>query len=252
MPEGDLTIEVRLHGKVGKFPWWNAKSTDQPIPALASPDIDSSGLPASAPVSTPFEYTFTVTNNAAQAITLTAVTVTEDGVAQQLLNADRQVAAGATTPDFGPVLHNSGITADMSVEISISYRYAGGQTSQRSIQKTIEAIDDLQFQIAVTAATTAALTYSLTINNAGPAPVTLQLLRQRNHRVGSAATAAQAIAGVGSTVILPGGSKTFANVAGIRPTATGPMAVEFGATYVRSGRTWKPPFQAATPRVTVQ
>jgi hypothetical protein len=252
MPEGDLTIEVRLHGKVGRFPWWNAKSTDQPIPVLASPDIDSSDLPASAPISTPFEYTFTVTNNSAQAITLTAVTVAEGGVAQQLLNADRQVAAGATTPDFGPVLHDDGITADTSVEIAISYRYAAGQTSQRLIEKTIAAADDLQFQIAVTTATTSALTYSLTIDNAGQAPVTLQSLRQRNHPLGSAATAAQAIAGVSGTVILPGGSRRFMNVTGIQPTAAGQMDVEFEATYDRSGRTWTPPFQAATPRVTVQ
>lgn len=252
MPEGDLTIEVRLHGKVGRFPWWNAKSTDQPIPVLASPDIDSSGLPASAPINTPFDYKFTVTNPALQAITLTAVTVTEDGVAQQLLNADQQVAAGATTPNFGPVLHNNGISANMSVEISISYRYAGGQASQRAIQKTIAAADDLEFQIAVTTATTAGLTYSLTIDNAGQAPVTLQSLRQRNHRIGSPPTASHSIANVANTVILPGASKTFTDVAGIDPTAAGQMAVEFEATYVRSGRSWEPPFQAATPTVTVQ
>jgi hypothetical protein len=131
---GDLSIEVRMSGKIGNFPWWKAASAP-PIPVVQSPALDLSDLPASVTAGTDFNYTFTITNPTNIAIQLTSVTVTEgSGAPQQFPNAD--IPANGQQP-FGPVDHPGGINADLAVQIVIEFTWANGLGSSVTGNQTI-------------------------------------------------------------------------------------------------------------------
>ena len=134
---GNLTIEIRMSGKIGNFPWWKA-ATAGPIPVVSSPELDISGLPLSVPAGEDFNYQFKVTNTASVAIRLNSVTVAESNGAPQ------DLAIG--TPDlpqnghatFGPISH-AGIDTDLPMQIEVGFTWASGTVSKVTANRIIKA-----------------------------------------------------------------------------------------------------------------
>jgi hypothetical protein len=135
---GDLSIEVRISGKIGTIPWWKSTSTKSPIPVVQSPNVDLSKLPPSVQSGADFDYSFFITNASTRKVQLTAVWLTEGASPpQQLLNAVQDLDAGSSY-DSGPRDHDGGITADLDVTVSAEFTWHGGPASVASAQATIK------------------------------------------------------------------------------------------------------------------
>ena len=249
---GSLSIEVRMSGKIGNFPWWKAK-TAGPIPVVQSPAIDISDLPGSAPPGADFSYSFTIANPAPVGIHLTAVALTEGASAPRQLPI---AVAGLQQGDqevFGPILHPGGISMDLAVGISIGFTWNNGPASSVTAHKTITCSPDLdvQFQnIPASVHVALAWTYDLLLTNTGSNLVTVQSLEQGLSSADFADTPYANIPIGGPIALHPGQSRTVPNIAGtLVPSATTKIVIEIRSTYQREGRTWIP--ETATQDVNV-
>lgn len=239
---GDLSIEVRMSGKIGNIFWWKPV-TAGPIPVVPSPPLDSTDLPSSTPPGADFDYSFSIKNTAARAIHLTAVTVTEAALAlpQPVPPGDMQQG---DTNSFGPITHPGGINADLTVKISISFDWHNGPSSSVTATKTIRSLTDLKIQFQMVPASIsvgAAWTYKLQLTNSGAQPLVLQTLEQRLSSVDFPTTAYASIPLGGSIHLNPGESQPVGSIAGtLVPAATTKVTLEIRSTYLREGRTWTP------------
>jgi hypothetical protein len=245
---GDLSIEVRMSGKIGNFPWWKA-ATAGPIPVVQSPALDLSDLPSSAPPDADFNYTFTVVNPANIGIHVTSVTVTEgNGAAQQLsiLNADIPSNGRQT---FGPVDHHGGIGgADLTVQIVIDFTWANGHASSVTANRTIKSLVDLQIKfqnITNPMPIGGAWSYDLVLTNIGNQALTIpkvDSLKQRLSIPDFQPTSWTNIQlGADDIKLKPNESQTVAGIAATTvPQATHRISLEVDLTYERELRSWNP------------
>jgi hypothetical protein len=243
---GDLSIEVRMSGKIGNFPWWKA-ATAGPIPVVQSPALDLSDLPSSAPPDADFNYTFTITNPANIAIHLTSVTVTEgNGAVQQLPipNADIPPHGRQT---FGPVDHHGGIDADLTVQIVISFTWANGPASSVTANQTIKSLADLQIvvsNITHPVPIGGPWSYDLVLTNIGNKALTIPQAHGLKQCLSSHdfhTTPWANIPLVADIQLKPNESRTVAGIASVTvPQATQHIVLEIESTYDRELRSWTP------------
>ncbi len=243
---GNLSIEVRMSGKIGNFPWWKAVNAG-PIPVVPSPALDISGLPSSAPPGASFDYGFTITNSANLVIHLNSVTVTEGGAPQQLAIAAADLQQNAQET-FGPVNHPGGINANVMVQIAIAFNWANGPASSVTANKTIASLVDLDIQvknISHPIHSSTAWTYELVLKNTGNQPLTIPQAHGLQQRLSSAdfTTTPWVDIPLGAAITLnPGHSHTDAGIAATQvPAATNDFQLQIQPTYNRENRTWTPP-----------
>lgn len=254
MPEGDLSIEVRITGKIGNFPWWNSVATTQTIPVVETPDMLLADLPATAPPGADFSYQFSIKNTSARTLTVTGASVKEGPNTQQLMTA-RQVLTSGQSARFGPIAHNGGISADLAVQITADYQWANGPAEQVIASKQIVSKKDLEFEFpnplpSITHGQ--AWTYDLKVKNAGTEPVLLDSLRQRMMRGTTQVGTPVDIPAAEDLAILPGQTVTIPNIQGIVvPTTGAPVRIQVRPTYQRDSTTWQPQFESSQG-ITVQ
>jgi hypothetical protein len=240
---GNLSIEVRMSGKIGNFPWWKAV-TAGPIPVVQSPTLDASSMPSSAPPGADFDYSFTITNPANVAIHLSSVTVREgNGAPQQLPIAVADLPQNAQET-FGPVNHAGGIHADLPVQIAISFNWANGPASSFAANKTVVSLVDLDIQvqnITNPVPISAPWTYDLVLKNTGNQPLTIPQAHGLQQRLSSPTTPWVDIP-VGAAINLqPGESHTEAGITATQvPVATHDFKLEIQPAYYRENRNWTP------------
>jgi hypothetical protein len=243
---GDLSIEVRMSGKIGNFPWWKAKTTG-PIPVVPSPGLDVSDLPSSAPPDADFDHQFTITNTANTALHLNSVTVTEGN------GAPRQLTIGAADlpqngqAAFGPVSHPGGINAELAVQISIDFTWANGPASNVTANKTIKSLLDLEIDvqnIIHPIAQKAAWFYDLVLTNVGNQTLAIPQAHGLQQCLSSPdfpTTPWVDIPLGGDINLKPNQSYSLTGVAAtVVRAATNDITLNIQPTYQRENRNWNP------------
>jgi hypothetical protein len=249
MPAGELSIEVRMSGKIGNFPWWKSVSTPAPIPVVDSPQVDLSDVPDSVPPGATWDHSYTVKNISGIAIKLSAATITEGAGPPQVLPATQTLHQNEAA-SFGPVPHPSRTTAaNLSVAISVDFSWEHGPVSNVTARKTIHVTADLaiDFQTRASLHVNTAWSYSLVLRNVGPAPLAMASLKQRLSSADFAATTFADIP-LAAPINLNQGASTTVSVTGIpvpTPTAsslTHKVTLEIQPAYKRGSesRTWEP------------
>jgi hypothetical protein len=249
MPAGELSIEIRMSGKIGNFPWWKSISTLSPIPVVDSPQVDLSDVPDSVPPGANWGHNLTVKNISGTAINLSAATITEGAGPPRVLPATQTLHQNEAA-SFGPVPHPTGITAELLVAISVDFSWENGPVSDVTARKTIHVSADLaiDFQTPASLQVNAAWSYSLILRNVGRAPLAIESLKQRLSSADFATTAFTEIPLATPINLNQGADATVAPITGIsvpRPTVSSPthkVTVEIQPTYRRGGetRTWEP------------
>ena len=135
MPAGQLSIEVRMSGKIGNLPWWQSASTPSPIPVVDSPQVDLSEVPDTVQQGGDLNYHYAVKNVSAKTIQLSGGTITEGADPPRPFIA-AQVLQQNEIARFGPMLH-AGITDDLRVTVSINFIWEGGTPSSVAASKTV-------------------------------------------------------------------------------------------------------------------
>jgi hypothetical protein len=247
---GNLSIEIRMSGKIGNFPWWKAV-TAGPIPVVQSPALDISGLPSSAPPHAEFNYTFNIANPANIAINLTSITVTEGNSAPQQLAIPSPDIAPSGGQTFGPVDHHGGINTDLPVQIAVIFTWANGLASSVTVNTTIKSLVDLQidFQnITHPINIGAAWSYDLVFTNVGDQTLTIPQAYGLKQRLSSQdfPTTAWADIPLNADIQLnPNQSHTLTGLAApVVPVGTThaptQIVLEIQHKYDRERRTWTP------------
>jgi hypothetical protein len=243
MPAGQLSIEVRMSGKIGNFPWWKSVSTPAPIPVVNSPQIDLSDVPESVPPGAKWDHSYIVKNVSGIAINLSAATITEGS------NTSHQPVAQTLhqneTTSFGPVFHPNGISADLPVAISVDFSWENGPVSNVTSRKMIHVSADLaiDFQTPISLQVNTAWSYSLVLRNVGSRPLAIQSLKQRLSSTDFATTPFADIP-LTAPINLHQGQSTAVTVQfGIQvPSLTTQVKLEVQPEYKRGGDTytWEP------------
>jgi hypothetical protein len=242
---GDLSIEIRMSGKSGNFPWWKA-ATAGPIPVVPSPGLDTSDLPSSAPPGADFGYQFVITNTANSAIHLDSVTVTEGNGAPQHLAIGVADLPQNGQAVFDPGSHLGGINADLPVQIAVSFTWANGQASSLSANKTIKSLLDLQIDVNIIHPITPGNPWSfdLVLTNVGNQTLTIPQAHGLKQCLASNDFPTTPFVDIplgGDISLKPNQSTRVPGIAAVLvPAATNAITLNIQPAYQRENRSWNP------------
>jgi hypothetical protein len=246
--EGNVSIEVRMSGKIRNMSWWKAV-TAGPIPLVKTPKLKTK-IPTMAPANTAFEYGFAVTNAASRGIHITIVTLTEGGVARPANLSSQDLNPGDPPATAGPFAV-SGINADLPIAIAIVFNWDGGQQSDLNATQTI-TMSGPELEITITLPIAGNIggrgvdwQYTINLKNVGDHDITIDSLDQSLTTTAGAALAAGPAIPLGGPITLP------ANVSQSVPVPHGtqvPVAnadpkvrLNVQAKYHRESFAWTPP-----------